>query len=293
MNQKIINQKLFSTISNRLGLTQVPRAASVGGGSINDSFRLCFDQRQFFCKINSASKFPQLFEKEKKGLQLLGEKKIIRVPEVLDCFEIDQQQVLVLEWIAPGERTENFWKEFGRQLSLLHQIQGKEFGLDEDNYMGSVVQRNSRSDDWVSFFIHQRLQPMVERCCEKNLLPGKERSQFEHLYTGLENFFERAQAPMLLHGDLWSGNFICDKDSMPVLIDPAVYYGHPAVDLGMTTLFGGFHQKFYEAYEQHATFPHHHKDQWLVCNLYPLLIHLLLFGQSYLSEIQGILRKFV
>jgi fructosamine-3-kinase len=284
---------MVEKLLKRMGCDSTERDVSqIGGGSINDCFRLKCKGQLFFCKVNSASKFPHLFEKEKKGLQLLGAQNIIRVPQVHDCFEMDQHQVLVLEWIQPGERTENFWKKFGTQLALLHQVHGEKFGLDEDNYMGSVVQKNSVSNDWISFFIHQRLQPLIAFCSEKNLLPSQDRKCFENLYSRLDRFFEKDQAPSLLHGDLWSGNFICGQDSIPLLIDPAVYYGHPAVDLGMTTLFGGFHSKFYEAYHYHSPFPPAHKDQWMICNLYPLLIHLLLFGQSYLGEIRGILRKF-
>jgi fructosamine-3-kinase len=94
---------------------------------------------------------------------------------------------------------------------------------------------------------------------------------------------------VLVHGDLWSGNFICDENHDPVLIDPAVYYGIAAVDLGMTTLFGGFSKEFYEAYAYHAPFPSNYEEQWRIAKLYPLLIHLILFGKSYLGEIEEIL----
>jgi fructosamine-3-kinase len=96
----------------------------------------------------------------------------------------------------------------------------------------------------------------------------------------------------LLHGDLWSGNFMCDTNAQPVLIDPAVYYGHPAVDQGMSTLFGGFAPAFYDAYLFHAPQPAHYRQQWEVCNLYPLLIHLYLFRTGYLPQIENILQKF-
>jgi fructosamine-3-kinase len=95
-----------------------------------------------------------------------------------------------------------------------------------------------------------------------------------------------------VHGDLWSGNFLCDAQSRPVLIDPAVYYGHRAVDIGMTHLFGGFDKRFYEAYQYHAALSNKHEEQWEVCNLYPLMIHLLLFGKSYLAAIEGIMKKY-
>ena len=100
------------------------------------------------------------------------------------------------------------------------------------------------------------------------------------------------EKPALLHGDLWSGNFMCNASSKPVLIDPAVYYGHRSMDLAMTTLFGGFRQTFYEAYNFHFPLPYNYEQQWAVCKLYPLLIHLYLFGLGYLPQIERTLKQF-
>ena len=85
---------------------------------------------------------------------------------------------------------------------------------------------------------------------------------------------------------------MCNENGEAVLIDTAVYFGHPAIDLGMTTLFGGFHSDFYESYNYHSPFPSNYKEQWQICNLYPLLIHLILFGKTYLSQIENILQEF-
>ena len=110
-------------------------------------------------------------------------------------------------------------------------------------------------------------------------------------YTNIPGIFNEEE-PCLLHGDLWSGNFMCNRDAEPVLVDPAVYFGHRSMDLGMTTLFGGFSSEFYEAYHYHYPFPANYKEQWEICNLYPLLIHLLLFGQSYFPSIDKVLTRY-
>jgi fructosamine-3-kinase len=266
--------------------------SSVGGGCINETYRIHFDEHEFFCKVNSAVKFPHLFKKESHGLKLIAEQNIIKVHEVIDCFEAEGWQILLLEWIHEGERTAQFWEKFGEQLSALHQVSNEYFGWNESNYMGSVPQFNQPSDNWVDFFSRQRLQPLIDQCLSQNLLTPKHLSQFENLYKQLPNIFDQKQKPSLLHGDLWSGNFICTKNAEPVLIDTAVYFGHPSIDLGMTTLFGGFHSRFYEAYNYHSSFPSNYAEQWQVCNLYPLLIHLLLFGSSYLSQIGRILNRY-
>jgi fructosamine-3-kinase len=287
--QSSIQQKLkelFSTNTNEISF------GSVGGGCINETHKIHFGNQQFFCKINSATKFPHLFEKEANGLKLIAKQDVIGVPRIVVCFETDNQQILLLEWIDEGERTENFWKKFGEQLAALHQASNEYFGLHEDNYMGSVAQSNQASDNWINFFIHQRLQPLVQQCLSQKLLLLNHQSQFENLYKQLSFIFDAEHKPSLLHGDLWSGNFMCNQNEEPVLIDTAVYFGHPSIDLGMTTLFGGFHANFYEAYHYHSPFPSNYKEQWEVCNLYPLLIHLLLVGRSYLSQIEHILNHY-
>lgn len=287
--QSSIQQKLkelFSTNTNEISF------GSVGGGCINETHRISFGNQQLFCKINSATKFPQLFRKEANGLDLIARQNIIKVPAVIDCFEGDGQQVLLLEWINEGERTTGFWKKFGKQLAALHHVSNEYFGLNEDNYMGSVPQSNQPVSNWIDFFVQQRLQPLINKCLSQNLLSSKHQTQLESLYLRLPAIFDQEEKPSLLHGDLWSGNCMCNQNEEPVLIDTAVYFGHSSIDLGMTTLFGGFQPSFYEAYNYHSPFPSNYKQQWEVSNLYPLLIHLVLFGRSYLSQIERTLHNY-
>lgn len=263
----------------------------VAGGSINETFRFQAGGKMLFCKRNSATKFPHLFSTEAMGLQCLAAQPVIRTPAIAACFEAGDEQVLLLEWINEGNRTGNFWKCFGEQLAALHRVAGPHFGLAYNNYMGSVPQSNKPHQLWTSFFWHERLWPMIGLCEAQGLLEATHRKQFESLQHRLPSIFE-AEPPSLLHGDLWSGNFLCNEASQPVLIDPAVYFGHRSMDLGMTTLFGGFREPFYEAYHYHFSLPANHKEQWAVCNLYPLLIHLHLFGASYLPQIHLTVKQF-
>lgn len=280
----------LQTSLSQLLKTSVNEIQTVGGGCINETYKIKTSGGTFFCKANSASKFPHLFEKEKNGLKLLAKENAIRVPDIIDYSERDNQQLLILEWIEEGSKTNQFWKSFGKQLAALHQITNDKFGLKENNYMGSVVQLNSEQANWVEFFIIQRLQPLIKLC--QHQFGSKHHYQFENLYKKLPGIFDK-EKPSLLHGDLWSGNFMCDETGAPVLIDPAVYFGHRSVDLAMTTLFGGFPSLFYESYHYHFPLPSNYQEQWRVCNLYPLLIHLHLFGPSYLSQIEQTLDAFV
>jgi fructosamine-3-kinase len=264
----------------------------VGGGCINQCYCISFSGSEVFCKLNSANKFPQLFLKEKRGLERILSSGAIQAPTVIDCVEVADHQVLLQEWVYEGERTESFWKAFGEQLAALHRCSNEYFGWEEDNYMGSIPQSNTATSSWNDFFTNHRLQPLVKQSLDKGLLSSTEVKQFELIYQKLGEVFNPQEPPSFLHGDLWSGNFMCNRESNPVLIDPACYFGHRSIDLAMTTLFGGFRTPFYEAYNYHYPFPSNYQEQWAVCNLYPLLIHLLLFGRSYLPQIQTTLQQF-
>lgn len=263
----------------------------VGGGSINNTYKISANGRShFFCKINEAVRFPGMFEQEKKGLELLA-KAGMKVPAVIATYIANDQQVLIMEWVDQGLRSANFWEAFGERLAALHSIRETYAGLDEDNYMGALKQSNQLTESWVDFLIQQRLGPQVKLAFESHLLQLKHVNQFESLYKKLPEIFPK-NTLCLLHGDLWSGNFLCDHAATPVLIDPAVYYGYPGMDLAMTTLFGGFDSLFYDTYNYHLPFPANHREQWDICNLYPLLIHLNLFGKGYLQSIVSVTQHY-
>jgi protein-ribulosamine 3-kinase len=293
--QSYLNHLLFKKLDRQISSIQFN---SVGGGSINETYQVRINNNiKFFLKLNSATRYPGLFEKEKKGLEFLSKRKIIPVPSVIACEVIDNHQVLLLEWVEGGIRGEQFWKQFGEKLAILHrQTWTNEngqtlFGFSEDNYMGALPQLNDQLENWIEFFIHRRLQPQIKMAEEKQLLGPKQLSAFEKLFTKLPGIFN-IEDSALLHGDLWAGNFMCNENSELVLIDPAVYFGHRSMDLAMTTLFGGFDKFFYESYNYHFPLPSNYHDQWEICNLYPLLIHLNLFGLGYLSQVKNTLQKF-
>jgi protein-ribulosamine 3-kinase len=224
-------------------------------------------------------------------LEFLSRQECICIPPVIFSGSSKEEQVLLLEWIISGRRSENFWKKFGEQLALLHRCTSDKCGFTTDNYMGALEQKNQWNVGWTDFFVASRIMPQVELAVQKDLLSKKHIDLFEQIYKKMDAIFN-LESPALLHGDLWSGNFMCNERSEPVLIDPAVYFGHRSMDLGMTTLFGGFDKMFYDAYAYHSPFPSNYREQWEICNLYPLLIHLNLFGRGYLAEIVGILKKF-
>ena len=252
----------------------------VGGGSINETYQVYTrSNKRWFCKFNDATRFPGLFVKEASGLSLLHRQGGMRVPEVIACRSVGDRQLLVLEWIEQGAQSPDFWKLFGEQLARLHQVTGSSFGLEENNYMGALPQDNTPATAWLEFFVRRRLEPQIRLAADHGLLNPAAIRHFERLYQALPIIFGEPEPPSLLHGDLWNGNFLCDNNGHPVLIDPAVYYGHRSMDLAMTTLFGGFEPAFYESYAYHYPLPPNYREQWEICNLYPLLIHLNIFGK--------------
>ncbi len=137
----------------------------------------------------------------------------------------------------------------------------------------------------------QRLLPQIMLASDNGLLPERPKKQFEELFKRVSDFFPKEKAS-LLHGDLWRGNYMTRKDGQPVVFDPAVYYGHRYMDLGMTKLFGGFPESFYYYYNE--AFPLHWDWNYgaEVANLYPLMVHLNMFGASYFSRVNKILERF-
>ena len=157
--------------------------------------------------------------------------------------------------------------------------------------MGSLRQNNCFHSSWVDFFINERLDKQVQLASRKGLLSGPLEKQFERLYAQLDELLPE-EPPCLVHGDLWSGNFMVSENGEVCLIDPAVYYGNREVDLAMSTLFGGFSPDFYTSYEEEYPLIPGWKDRLELYNLYPLLIHLNLFGSGYLGSILKVLQRF-
>jgi len=267
--------------------------APVSGGSINSCWQVFFNENSFFVKVNSAVSYPGMFKAEAAGLGELQSHDVIKVPDVIGEGQIDGYHFLILEWINPGRNTVQSQELFGRQLADLHRIKHAKFGLDYNNYMGSLPQPNKLTETYTEFFIEYRLKPQVKIALAKKILPLELERSFNILYGILGSMLDKEVFPSLVHGDLWSGNYLIDTSGVPVLIDPAISFSYREVDIAMTTLFGGFDNRFYDSY--HESFPlakgwQERMDLW---NLYPLLIHLNLFGRGYLRQIQAALNKYV
>jgi len=202
----------------------------------------------------------------------------------------DHYQFLLLEFIEQRRRAPGYWEVLGHQLAQLHKCSAPSHGLDHNNYIGSLAQSNKTHRSWLTFFIEERLSPLLKLAIDDHHAPGVWMRKFETLYARLPSLLPDGR-PSLLHGDLWSGNVITGHDGLPCLIDPAVYYGHREADLAMTHLFGGFEDGFYSSYESLYPLPTGFSERIDLYNLYPLLVHFNLFGASYAERITNILKR--
>ena len=279
---KILNKSLGWTDSN-------PIYRSVGGGCINDTAHIKTNRGEYFVKWNHG--MLDMFEKEKKGLELLAEGASLNTPKTLGVGEIDGKGYLLMEYIEGGRMNTEFWEKLGTGLAALHRNTNERFGLDHDNYIGRLPQSNTRAKSWIDFFIAQRMQPQIKLAFDGQRIESTQVARFDLLFSKLSSLIPE-ERPALLHGDLWSGNIHCDRSSEPYLIDPAVFYGHREAELAFTSLFGGFDSQFYQSYQE--SFPLHRGFESRVdlFNMYPLMVHVNLFGTSYLSGVDAVLRRY-
>lgn len=262
------------------------------GGCINHGGLLNTSKGSFFLKWNDCKQFPGMFEAEAKGLKLLKNPSVIHVPEVVSVDSFDRFQFLLLEFIEEKRKSDLYWENLGHQLAALHKITSSKFGLDHNNYIGSLQQFNKQHTQWISFFIEQRLDIQLKLAIDSGKIKSDTIHQFQLLSKKLPSLLPEAQ-PSLLHGDLWSGNLITNEMGEPCLIDPAVFYGHREAEIAFTQLFGGFSKEFYHAYNNAFPLEPGFQERCDIYNLYPLLVHVNLFGGGYLSQVVSVLRRFV
>lgn len=276
-------------LNNELNDT-IMKQEALHGGDINQCYRVsCSTGKEYAVKTNSASRFPDMFKHEKEGLELLATVQGVSTPDVISVFDSEQISFLVLEYLDAETHSPN--AVFGEMLAKMHSQNADHYGLKTDNYIGSLVQVNQIESNWKEFYTRHRLLYMFQRAFDKYQLNSNSAKQLERLCSRLNEIFPACK-PSLLHGDLWSGNVIYNAQKGWFLIDPAVYYGHPEMDLGMMKLFGGFSDECYEAYDNHRIVEPDWRSRIEYTQLYPLLVHLNLFGMSYWSRIQATLNRF-
>lgn len=269
--------------------SRIQKIQPVSGGSINQAYKVQTETRVYFLKTNQG--IPQnFFSHEKDGLELLRQTQTISVPKVYgEWYDPEQKKgFLLLEWIS-GTISKDTEHILGRKLAQLHLNYGTRFGLEADNYLGYLPQSNAWSSDWAAFYRDHRIRPQVELGKQRNRIQGKRLAQCEKLMVRMDHWLNHAPKPSLLHGDLWSGNWIVGSNGEPYLIDPAVSYGDHELDLAFTECFGGFSESFYQGYQEVHPISNTYPERRPLYQLYFLLVHLNIFGEIYGPHVDQIL----
>lgn len=274
----------------------VGAAEPQSGGDVARAARVATGQGTVFVKWKADAP-PGFFALEADGLQRLRTAGALRVPQVLEIG--DETPFLALEYIplSMSNDERRFGQRLGEGLAALHRGNAAPdglFGLDVDNYLGSQPQPNTPQSEWWSFYRDRRLAPQIEKAKQRGLVLPQRARLLERVLEDIEILLgDFPVAPVLIHGDLWSGNFLSAAGDEPVLIDPAVYYGEREVEIAYTELFGGFPRDFLSAY--HVSFPldSGYERRRLLHQLYPLLVHLNHFGESYGPSVDRACRAYV
>lgn len=260
---------------------KIIEALPATGGCIAQSYLIKTESSEYFTKFSTIQN--GMFPIEARGLKELSLQDKIQIPKVISFTE----NFLILEKIEVKSPANGFWKKFGKSLAQLHQVASGEFGFYENNFIGSTPQINTKKQNWADFFWENRIRYQLESAQGKNFLSEVDISELEN--TTMKLLRDYHPSPSLLHGDLWSGNFLCSENNLPVLIDPAVYYGDREADLAMTRLFGGFSPEFYESYNKEFPLHEEWKARLPLYQLYHVLNHINLFGSSYEAQALGLI----
>lgn len=280
-----IEKHIASALETRFVLEKIN---VIGGGCINEAYHIEGNGQHYFVKLNKASSLP-MFEAEAAGLEEIQNSRTLRVPEAKCWSRNDRNAWLVLEYLELKGAPKKCGEALGTGLANMHRSFSEQFGWVRDNTIGSTLQKNDLSFNWIDFWRHHRLEYQLH-LAKANGYTGKLQTQGEQLMANLDAFFTEAHiSASLLHGDLWSGNYAFDSTGQPVLFDPAVYYGDREADLAMTELFGGFPTQFYASYQNAYPLDAGYRTRKTLYNLYHVLNHLNLFGGGYLRQAEHML----
>ena len=264
--------------------------SSVSGGDFATAYRVeLADGRVVFAKTHQDPP-PGFFTTEANGLQWLDEPGVINVAKVVGVAD-DAPACLILDWIDVGgqARSADGEADFGRALAYLHLSGAPSFGREDQRTTGSLALPNDPCDNWADFYADRRLRPLAEIAAQRNALPNRTLDELLTIADELREFGAATERPSRLHGDLWAGNRVIDRNGESWLIDPASHGGHREFDLAMMSLFGGFGEEAFMAYDDEYRLTEGWKERIPLHQLAPLLVHAIKFGGGYVGGVDAAL----
>jgi len=285
---------LAAALERALG-RPLARLEPIAGGDLNDAYAatLAGGGRAFV--KTSAAAAPGAFATEAEGLRWLAEPHALALPAVLAVAddEDDGPRFLALEWIEAGRSTPAAEEALGRGLAALHAAGAPAFGgPDATLRIGPLALPNEPAPDWPAFYAERRLAPLARLAAERGALPQAAPALLEGVLARLPQLAGPPERPARVHGDLWSGNVLVDRDGRPWLVDPAAHGGHRELDLAMLRLFGGPSERCFAAYEEVAPLAPGAAERVALWQLAPLLLHAALFGAGWGERATAILRRY-
>ncbi len=260
----------------------------LAGGKISQVLRIDFsDVDSMVAKTGDAG--PDLTI-EAYMLEALAERTDLPVPRVIHA----EPDLLLMQHIAGADELgPPSLRHLGRLLARCHQASGAAFGLERDTLIGPLHQPNPPTASWIEFFREQRLIYMTGRALEAGELPPELETRLLRFAEAVADYLVEPSQPALIHGDIWRTNIIASGDRIVGIIDPALYYAHHEMELAYMRLFNGFDDEVFQAYEEIFPLePGFYDTRRHVYNLYPLLVHLIVFGAKYLKPLDESLAWF-
>ena len=264
----------------------------VGGGDLNDAFSVRFaDGERAFVKTRAGAPAGE-YAAEAAALAWLGEPGALAVAEVVavrdPSDEADRSpRFLALAWLEEETIGDDGAEQLGRGLAAVHAAGAPSFGWRPGPdpaaplTLGPLRLPSRDTDDWPRFFAEQRLRPLLRPAADRGALSAGGVAAVERVCDRIADLAGPPEPPARLHGDLWTGNVLASR-GRPHLIDPAAYGGHREVDLAMLRLFGGgVSDRAVAAYDEAAPLADGHAERVALWQLFPLLVHAVLFGGSY------------
>lgn len=265
---------------------------SVSGGDINEAYYVRTHEQEFFVKLNRVVT-AAFFEFEKRGLEEIRDSQTIAVPDVYGVVTDEESGIpmLWLEWVE-GRKHAETEVYLGERLAGMHQVTKPQFGLDGQSFIGRLEQENTLSDSWLAYYRDYRLAGQLELGRNQGTIKGDRERKLVKMLENLDCWVPDKPESSLLHGDLWGGNWMAGEEGVPFLIDPSVLYGDHEFEIAFTKLFGGFSDRFYDAYTSVFPLSDSYRDTEPVYQLYYLLVHLNMFGESYGGSVDRTLERY-